>query len=191
MIVSFKASKNLEKKLKQFEKAIIVAQTRAINKTAKKVKTQAAKKIGSQVALKAGYIKSKLQIIKANNKKDHAVIFATSRGVLLSRYSNSQLRRKSKITGKKKSAGISVKVKRSGSRKKMRGAFYIRLKSSGVIGIAVRQKGHKGRDNYKVIHGPSVSQVWNGVRDDIKQDAQAWFYQIAKHEFKRELRKIK
>lgn len=191
MKISLRTSKNLDRKLKRFEKAVITAQTRSLNKTAKKVRTQAAKEIGSQVALKAGYIKTKLQIIKANKNNDHAVVFTTSRGVLLSRYSNSQLRRKSKITGNKKSAGISVKVKKSGKRKKMRGAFYIKLKNSGVTGIAVRKKGAKGKDNYKVVHGPSVSQVWDSVRGDIKHDAQSWLYDTTKHELDRELRKIR
>lgn len=189
MNIILKGQKDLEKKLRKVKGAISKGTVRSINNTAKKVKTQAAKQIGQEVVLTAGYIKKKLQITKARRNKEFAVIFATKRGILLSRFSNKQLTRKAKQGGKK-NAGISVKVGRKQPRKKMRGAFYIRLKGSSVTGIAIRKKGAKGRNNFKVIHGPSVSQVWNNIKVNMEQDIQSWYYDIARHEIGRELKKI-
>lgn len=189
MNIILKGQKDLERKLKKMKGAISKGTVRAINKTASKVKTQAAKQIGQEVVLKASYIKKKLQITKATRNKEFAVIFATKRGILLSRFSNKQLTRKAKQGGKK-NAGISVKVGRKKSRKKMRGAFYIRLKGSGATGIAIRKKGAKGRNNFKIMHGPSVSQVWDNVKDNMEEDIKSWYYDIARHEIGRELKKI-
>ena len=48
----------------------------------------------------------------------------------------------------------------------------------------------KMANNYKVLHGPSVSQVWNNIRVNMKQDIETWYYDIARHEISRELKKI-
>lgn len=189
MNILLKGQKDLEKKLKKVKGAISKGTVRAINKTATKVRTQSAKKIGQEVALKSGYIKSKLQITKATRNKEFAVISAAKRGILLSRFSNRQLTRKAKQGGKK-NAGISVKVGRKKPRTKLRGAFYIKLKGSGITGIAIRKRGAKGRSNFKILHGPSVSQVWDNVKEEMRKDIQGWFYDTAKHEIDRELKKI-
>ena len=48
--------------------------------------------------------------------------------------------------------------------------FFIGLRGSGAKGIAVRTG--QGRDAYKVLHGPSVSQVFQSVRNDIAPELQ-------------------
>ncbi|MCP3851944.1 MAG: hypothetical protein GY694_17165 [Gammaproteobacteria bacterium] len=189
MNIILKGQRDLEKKLRQAKGAVSRGTVRSINKTATKVRTQAAKKIGQEVTLKAGYIKKKLEVKKASKNKEYAVVFATKRGVLLSHFNNRQLQRKAKQGGKK-NAGISVKVGRNKPRKKMRGAFYLKLKGSGVVGIAIRNKGAKGRNNFEVKHAPSVSQIWNNIKDDMKPDVREWFYKTAQHEIDRELKKV-
>lgn len=189
MNIILKGQRDLEKKLRKAKTAISKGTVRSINRTATKVRTQASKKIGQEVALKAGYIKDKLKITKASRNKEYAIVFATKRGVLLSRFAPKQLLKKAKQGGKKY-AGISIKVGRKKPRKKMRGAFLIKLKNSNTMGVAYRKKGAKGRKNYEVLHGPSVSQVWDNVKDNMKKDIQDWYYKTATHEIGRELKKI-
>lgn len=169
----------------------------AINDSARWGRSQGSKEIRRQVNLKASYVNKHLEVSKkASDKSLAAVISATKRPVLLNRYGAKQLTRKAKgsarskgdplrgIPAGRKSAGISVKVKARGSRKKMRGAFFVPLKGSGVMGLATRT-GPK-RDDYEVHYGPSVDQVWRSVRDDISPEVEA---RLAR-EFQRQLKRL-
>lgn len=158
----------------------------AINDTARKTRTEGSKAIREQVSLKASYVRKHLQLRPANDANLRATITATKRPVLLSRYGAKQLTRKAKqprrstgnprwnIQPGRKSAGVSVKVKAQGPRKKMRSAFFIPLKagkyhSAGATGVAVRTGPRP--DDYRVLHGPSVDQVWRDVREQVSPAA--------------------
>jgi hypothetical protein len=147
------------------------AAMRAVNKTAEKGNTLASRAIRSQVNLTAGYVKDHLRIAaKATEDNLTARIVAEPRPVLLSRFGATQLWKKGK-TVPKRTAGVSVKVKAGGARKKLRGAFFIRLKDSGALGVAVRVNGSP-RNEIDVLHGPSVDQVFRSVREDIAPELQ-------------------
>ncbi len=155
----------------------------ALNDTARKMRTAGSKAIRQQVNLKASYVNKHLRVSeRARPKQLTAVISATKRPVLLSRYGAKQLTRKAKhparskgdplrgISPGRKAAGVSVKVK--AQRKKMRGAFLVPgLRGSGVMGVAIRTGA--GPNAIKVLHGPSVDQVWRDVREDIAPEAEA------------------
>ena len=76
--------------------------------------------------------------------------------------------------------GIRVKVKPSGATKSVSGApgetkgkpFYLILPNSRRVAIAARRAtpGPKG-GNLKVFNAPSLSQVFNTVRDDVLPEA--------------------
>jgi len=147
----------------------------AINKTAPKVRTMASKAIREQVRLKAAYVNERLTITKATRKNLLGAIRTPTRGLLMSRFSTDPQIASDSISWIKPppvpSGGIKVKVKPTGSSVPFNGKgidgkpFYIVLKNARAIGIAGRNADGSGK--LKVFHGPSISQVFNTVRDDI------------------------
>lgn len=158
---------------------------RAINKTIDKGRTLISKKVREQASLKAGYVRERLQLIRATTAKQSGAIVAQKRGILLSRFARSRLSVKAKsnparlkgypalsddtVTIKalapgRRQSGISVRIKPSGSN--IRGKFFpIRL-SNGVVGLAVRTG--RGRNDYDVKYGPSVSQIFERIKPDVE-----------------------
>lgn len=156
MNIIIKKQRELERRLKRTRQAIVKGQVRAINKTLRSARTQLAKDIGQQVALPASYIKTRFDESKANKNTLTARLKTPSKGIQLRRFFAKQLVKRGK-TVDYKPAGIAVKVARRGRQKKIPGAFLIRLRGSGY-GIAYRSKGAK---KYRVLYGPSVSQIFN------------------------------
>jgi hypothetical protein len=185
MNIILKGQKQLEKKLNKIQTAVKKGEVRALNKTATKAKTQATKAIGKQIILPAKYIKSKLWISKANKNKPYAKIEAQKRGIQLRRFYAKHLHKKGKP------AGIAVKVKRRGRQKKIPGGFLIKLKRNNGYGIAMRKKGAKGRNNYKVLYGPSPSQVFDQVRPEIEPEIRKTLKRNMQHEIQYAVSKIK
>lgn len=149
----------------------------AINKAAPRVRTSASKAIRSQVRLKAAFVRDRLAIRKATRSRLSGAIQTPSRGLLLTRYSTD-----TNINPDKTSwilppplpkQGIKVKVKPSGSPKKMgREFFYMVLPGSKALAIVRRREkaGPKG-GKIDVAYAPSLSQVFNTVRDEVLPEA--------------------
>lgn len=138
-----------------------LAMSRAINHTLGVTRTEASMEIRKQVKLKAGYVKDKLKIVRATVDKPMGAIRTPTRGTLLTRYPHRAYTRKS---------GIGVQVKPVGGKEHMPGAFFITFKN-GVTGIAIRTKYGPGlgrSEGVKVLYGPSVSQVFTDVKDDLQ-----------------------
>lgn len=152
----------------------------AINKTTPKIRTLSSVKIRAQVRLSAAYVKDKLTIRRATRAKLSGAISAEKRGLLLTKFSTDAQASSDGIRWLRPpvvpSGGIRVKVKPGGATKKVSpGAgskpFYIVLKNSHALGIA-RRIG-SGRNDIEVLHGPSISQVYNDVRNDVAPEAGA------------------
>lgn len=158
------------------------AARRAINHTNRKDLTRAKRAIGQVLNLKAGYIAGKLRERTAAGDRLEASVEADQRGLLLSRFPYRQLYRTRK--GQKRTAGFSVKVLKQGKTKKLRGAFLVPLRNANGQGIAVRTGG--GRYPIQVLHGPSVSQVYTRVKDDLQPQAQTDVEARFLHELDRE-----
>jgi hypothetical protein len=163
------------------------ALTIGANKAGPKIRTLSSKKIREQVRLKAGYVSKHLKFERATKTKP-AKINTPSRGMLLSRFSTDALiadpDRTSWIRPPEIPArGIRVKVKPSGSATTIGNPpgtvgkpFYLILKNSGRVGIAFRRaKVGKEGGKLDVRHGPSLSQVFNGVKDEVLPEASAEF----------------
>lgn len=152
----------------------------AINKTGPKVRTKSSAEIRAQIRIKATYLnakdssgKQRLSFTRATRKKLTGAISTPSRGLLLSKFSTD-----TRITNDKTSwilppkppaRGIKVKVKPNGSPRSVgRSAFYMVLPKSRALAI-VRRKDTLGPKGGKidVLYGPSVSQVFNDVRDKV------------------------
>jgi len=161
------------------------AQRVAVNKTGPKIRTLASSEIRNQIRLKAGYVNKRLKFNRAKKGNLTARIAAPSRGMLLSRFSTD-----SRIAGDKVSwikpppqpkRGIRVKVKPKGRPQIVSGGgpgttgkpFYMVIQG-GRLAIAARKSGQgPGGRKVDVLHGPSLSQVFTNVKDDVTPDAQA------------------
>lgn len=157
------------------------AHARALNKTVTKARTESSKAIRKQVRLKASYVRERLKIRKASQKNLSAWIRTPARGLLLSRFSTDSSIANDSVSWIKPPPepprGIRVKVKPSGGAKVFQGdssikgkPFYMVLRSSNRVVIAGRRArpGKKG-GKIKVFYGPSMSQVFTDVKDDISE----------------------
>jgi hypothetical protein len=154
----------------------------AINKAGPQVRTKSSQEIRKSIRLKAAYVNEKLGFKRATNNNLNGRITTPSRGLLLSRFSTNALIADShKVSWIRPpdvpSQGIRVKVKPTGGFKTVRGdnetqgqPFFMVLPNSGALAIAARRKpGHFGPrgGRIKVFYGPSISQVFNRVKDEV------------------------
>ena len=176
--------KRVQTRINQLSSEVDKAQVSAINRATRKALTLAVNGIKSQVNLKAPYIRSKLKVYQqATTQKPEGVLGAESRGVLLDRFDGQQIVTKAKhpkrskgdplrgIASGYKSKGVTVKVKAKGNTKFLRG-FYIPLnKGNGENGMGIAVRTGRGVKDYEVLYGPSVSQTFQTVRNDISDEA--------------------
>lgn len=159
--------------------------SRSLNKTVAKGKTEVSKAVRKEVKLSASYVKSRLSVKKASTKNLQARVVTPSRGILLSRFSTQANVRSENISWirapKTPPRGIKVKVSPSSGAKTVSGdnettgkPFYLAL-PNGRLGIAARRKqaGPRG-GKLKVFHGPSLSQVFNNVKEDLREPLGAY-----------------
>lgn len=149
----------------------VLAQT--LNEAGKDLRQKAIDEIGRQLNLPRDYISRHVTVReRATRARLQVTISAESRPVLLERYDSQQQYKPGK-TVPQVNDGVTVQVKAGGSRKRIRQGFFIRLRGSDTIGLAMRTG--KGQDNYKVLHGPSVAQAYSSVRDDIEPTSDELF----------------
>ncbi|MBW4978334.1 phage tail protein [Marinobacter adhaerens] len=168
--------------LAKFSDGATRAHARSLNKTITKSRTESSKEIRKQVRLNAAYVKSLMTITKASQKTLQAKISTPSRGLLLSRFSTD-----TSIAGDKTSwlkppsipkRGIRVKVKPTGGAKVFEGdseiegkPFYMVLPGTNGRVAIVGRRSKIGSDGgrIKVFYGPSLSQVFTDVKEDIAE----------------------
>lgn len=158
---------------------ILTAAARAINRTADRARTRAAQQIRDEVAFPASYLnpsQGRLAVSKKARADDlEGVISARTRPTMLARFATS---------GTPGKAGVTVEVA-PGFAKFMKRAFLIRLpagrngdvETKSNLGIAIRLKPgevirnkrvmQQIKGNLYLLFGPSVDQVFKGVREDI------------------------
>lgn len=177
---------DFQERLEKYPAATRKAAQISINKTADRARTRASREIRSQVRLTAAYLNQDKKLwvsSKATETNLESRVSARKRPTSLVTYGAKQLTRR----GKRKpivNAGVSVGIKRSGRRKKIRQAFFVKLRS-GNVGIAVRSTeglnlkklgiaaGNKS-GGMITLYGPSVDQVFNTVREEIAPDMVAF-----------------
>lgn len=157
------------------------AQARSLNKTVNKSRTESSKEVRKQVRLNAAYVKSLLTITKASERRLQAKISTPTRGLLMSRFSTDTSISGDKVGWLKPPPvpprGIRVKVKPTGGAKVFGGdeivgkPFYMVLPgTTGRVAIVGRRAktGSQG-GQIKVFYGPSLSQVFTDVKDEIAE----------------------
>ncbi len=162
----FRLSKRIGELDSITDKAVYRSLARA-GVTGRKIARQEIKR---RVNLQSAYIDKYLQLIPATPGKPFFIVRGNYRGTLLSRFS--PIPKPEAMAGKRKrKPGISVIVKSKqdgGVRKRLPGAFYLRLRrgtsdGEGAMGLAIRDASGK----LDVLHGPSTHQVLNQIKDDL------------------------
>lgn len=165
------------------DKRIAAAARMAINRTAQRGRTAAAREMRAQVNFPASYLtgaNGRLNVVQqATNENLIAVIRGRHRPTSLARFA-----RETNPAQARKRGGVNVDVK-PGAAKFMKGAFLVHLRAGAAktdtqfnLGLAIRLKpGDSLRnstaavrleDNVYLLYGPSVDQVFRTVRDDIQ-----------------------
>lgn len=158
--------------------SIKAALVRSVNAVVPKAFDLSVERITGQVALTPAYVRSRLYISqRATTTDPMAVISGRVRSTQLRRYQGTQLYTKAKIPGKKRLAGVSVKVKAGGSTKVLKHAWIIKLKygdADAKLGLTrgIAQRTGPGRNDFRILYGPSVDQVFRDVKDEIRPDVQ-------------------
>ena len=179
------------------QKGVEIALVRALNYTATKSRTTAAREARKQVNFPASYLSPSGQRLWVKTKAKRGVYQTVIEGrgtpTSLARFS-----KQSVLPGTKRHKGgkINVTVK-PGRSKSISRAFLIRLKS-GNVGLAMRTNGTEPRTAYHpknigknlwLLYGPSVDQALSGVSgtkgvfDDITPEA----LDMLEQEFTRQL----
>ena len=150
-----------------------LALTRALNKTADRSRTRAARAAREQVAFPASYVSpsSKRLWVKTRARKGHFTTIIEGRG---NATSLARFTRQGVLSGGRRHKGgkINLMVK-PGRSSTISRAFLIRLKNNN-IGLAVRTDGSKPKGAYKpkllgknlwLLYGPSVDQALSAASD--------------------------
>lgn len=164
--------------------AVQRAAYRSINQVATKVQTDAVRTVASQLNLTVAYVRDKFALEKASRQNLLAVVKAGMRPIGLERFGATQLVAKAArakgdvsraIPAGRKQAGVSVKVSKTGARKKMPGAFLIPMRAgteAGGNGKGVFIRTGKGRGDIKHLYGPSPDQLFRRYREENLPDIQ-------------------
>ncbi|HEU4589375.1 MAG TPA: hypothetical protein VFS13_00590 [Steroidobacteraceae bacterium] len=161
-------------------------QARAINRTASRTRTQAVKRIGKRMFLKAAYLREHIEIRRqALPTHLQAILRTRARETRLDRFPNKQVYDRAKNGGQKR-AGVRVQIKRGRPARLIKSAFMVPVRrgkqdGAGGMGIAVRvdvlrklgypvdtgSLGGKGSRKYEVLHTTSIRDLF---RDEIERE---------------------
>ena len=183
-IDGLQAVANLASAARATPDAVQRAAYRSINQVATKVQTDAVRTVASQLNLTVAYVRDKFALEKASRQNLLAVVKAGMRPIGLERFGATQLVAKAArakgdvsraIPAGRKQAGVSVKVSKTGARKKMPGAFLIPMRAgteAGGNGKGVFIRTGKGRGDIKHLYGPSPDQLFRRYREENLPDIQ-------------------
>jgi|GEM_PF-4711413 hypothetical protein len=152
--------------------------SRTLNKTAEKGRTEGSKGIRKQVNLSAEYVRDRMKVNKASQNRLQASISTPKRGMLLSYYlygvtgvsQKGNPTRGALLKYKKGFFSVAnldqplkVKIKPKRPPQTLGPKWFIlpKLKNSNLPGLAKRVNGKLK------LHGPSLSQVFTDVKEDI------------------------
>lgn len=190
------------KSVRAIPEAVNRATFRAVNSVAAKSMTASRRDIGEELNLPQGYLREQMTLFKARPKATVAEVRFRVRAVRLARFAALQLTKPAPrakgdssrgIPRGRKAAGVSVKVKRRGGRRRMPGGFLIPL--SGTIdgisnGVGVFIRTGKGRREIKHLYGPRPSDYFDSWKARYRKDIAAELLEEYRAQFKFELSRI-
>lgn len=169
----------VERSLAHIKNGAGKALVKAVNHTVNKTKTEVGKAIRKEVNLPAAYVRRSLKVKRATLKNTSGSIKAPRRGSTMTRYwqpegqdTNIDLDKVSFFKAPEApDAGPRVQIKPKGAVHRMEGAFFIGpMPNSGAILMVKRTLHGPGLGRSKglqTIYGPSLSQVFNTLKDDL------------------------
>jgi len=154
------------------------AMSRAINHTLGVTRTEANKEMRTQVKLGAAYIRERLRQINATANKPEGRITTPTRGILATRFPHREYVR----------GGVGLQIKPTGGKRHMPGAWVMRF-PNGQQAIVFRPS-NSAKVNWqsaglRVVYGPSVSQVFTDVKDDLAAPSGERLVNRMRHEAER------
>ena len=187
--VDFSRINKLVRQLDQLKGETDKAMRSALAVSGRTSRNLAKNQIKKRVNLQTAYINKYLTLVPATPAKPYFTIRGNYRGTLLTRFTPNPRPESVGQPGKRRRRlpGVSVVVKgkeSGGTRKRLPGAFYLRLRrgtsdGEGALGIAIRGPMGKAR----VLHGPSPHQVLNQIKEDLKPQ----MMEVLEHNLDREL----
>lgn len=133
---------------------VIAAEVRAINKTARGLRTQISKGVRKRVALKSSTVKQSLSLEKARRRANpQARLSIKPKPISLKHYGARQIRK-----------GVSVRVKKSSGRKLIKHAFMV-----AKLGGHPFQRDGEARLPISKLWGPSVRQQVGEIRPELEK----------------------
>lgn len=196
-----KALRNLAKDISRFPEQAAAAGMAAANDVAELVMTAAPRDITQRLNLPPTYIREKFVLYKAKRAIDPAVVAARKRPTRLARFAVQQLTTDVKhparskgdvlrgIPAGKKAAGVSVKVLRSGQRKRMPGSFLLPLRAGKIDGGNGMGLFWRWRKEIEHEYGPSPDQEFNYWIGKNQAKIDALLIQAYRSRFAREMKR--
>jgi hypothetical protein len=172
---------------------------RAFNRSIVHARAQAIPAIRQLRNLKPGYLRERLEILRATAARVEARLVAPRRGTLLSRFPFRQLRAtytplRGKKAGRtvKRKAGIQVEI-RPGRPEILPGAFLVPLRrgnvaAAGGLGVALRPAG--SRRHFEVLHSTSVHDVLGDVLEPVAERMRPFLTRQLLHELEFEVGRL-
>lgn len=155
------AVREIEATLSHIKNGSNRAMASAINHTLGVTRTEASSEIRKDVKLKAAYVRERLQLRKASLTRPEGRIATPTRGILGTRFPHREYAR----------GGMGVQIKPTGGYKRMPGAWLMVL-PNGQQAIVFRpsdpSEANWKKAGLRVVYGPSVSQVFTDVKDDLQ-----------------------
>lgn len=146
------------------------------NTTADRLKSRLARFVADEVRLPRNYVLGRINVKKASRKGNdaEATVTVDQDNILLQRYGG----RPNTIEGARNSKGqkpVTVQVGTDSPRKPVQGGFLIRLRGSGTVAVATRERGSR---RIRVRYGPGVDQIFRTALDDTPMltEAEAFLY---------------
>ncbi len=145
----------LEKTLREVPKGMQKVMSRSINRTLKFSKNESARQITSQITAGQRAIKKVTKILKATFKKWEGHIIISGSRIPLIRFAARKIK-----------SGISYKIKRTGTRERIKSAFKATM-SSGHRGVFAR----RGENRLPIVElrGPSMGRVFERDRGILRR----------------------
>lgn len=198
----FDRLKKTAKSVRAIPEAVNRATFRAVNAVAAKSMTAARREIGEEVNLPQGYLREQMALFKARPKATVAEVRFRVRAVRLARFAALQLTKPAPrakgdssrgIPSGRKAAGVSVKVKRAGGRRRLPGGFLIPLRGSidgtgNGVGLFIRTG--KGRRAIEHLYGPRPSDYFNSWKGRSRNDIGADLLDEYRRQLKFELSRV-
>lgn len=165
---------------------------RSINNVVPAVYSLAVERITEKKGFTKAYVKSRLYVSqRASNTDPMAVISGRRRETQMIRFSGKQLYTTAKLPGKKRLAGVSVRINMDEGPKVLKHMWVIKLKRGTAeakfgLTMGIAERTGKERDDFEIKYSTSVADAFSDVKDEIRPEVD----QLLEDEWRRQMRSM-